>query len=204
MGSFYIRSPKELSYVHIPRTGLGMKAYITKYLKEYTQLNDSDTWMINHPNLKTVKLYYPDAKSLSVVRNPWQRIYSFYTIVTTDLYWDGWSSEHFETEKDFNKWIAAYADPEVDFQFPRWFDRFTNMYEFLIDDDGNYADFILKAETLEEDFKQVQDYLGLDQPLPNITEFQNHYEYRNYYSSESAEVIRKMFEKDCELFKYVY
>ena len=72
MGTFYISRP-ELAYVHVPRTGMAMKKVISDWLKPNFPINDTDAWMIDHPHLGIVKEYYPYAKTMSVVRNPWQR-----------------------------------------------------------------------------------------------------------------------------------
>jgi hypothetical protein len=76
MGTFYIPTP-ELSYVHVPRTGMAMKKIIANWLKPNFTVVDKDEWMINHPNLQMVRKHIPTGKTLSVVRNPWQRVYSY-------------------------------------------------------------------------------------------------------------------------------
>ena len=53
MGTFYVSTPK-LSYVHIPRTGMGMKKIIAEWLKPNFKVTDNIPWMIDHPNLAMV------------------------------------------------------------------------------------------------------------------------------------------------------
>ena len=202
MGTFYIQRP-ELSYIHIPRTGMGMKYIIRDYLKNYYNVIDEELWMINHPNLKMVREHYPTGMTLSVVRNPWQRIWSFYKKISTEGYWLDWNNQQLIDLKPFNEWLIDYGNPEVVFNFPRWFNRFTEMTDF-ISYDKNTVDFICKAENLEEDFKIVQTYLNTTAPLPNINYTYNHYEYREYYTSESAEIVKKIHSRDCDIFKYAF
>jgi hypothetical protein len=202
MGTFYIQKP-ELSYIHIPRTGMGMKYIIRDYLKNYYNVIDEELWMINHPNLKMVREHYPTGMTLSVVRNPWQRIWSFYKKISTEGYWLDWNNQQLMDLKPFNEWLIDYGNPEVVFNFPRWFTRFTEMVDF-ISYEKNTVDFICKAENLEEDFKIVQTYLNATAPLPNISYTYNHYEYREYYTSEGAEIVRKIHSRDCDIFKYVF
>ena len=199
MGTFYINHP-ELSYIHIPRTGMGMKYIIKDYLKNHCNVVDTDPWMIDHPNLKTVREHFPTGKTLSVVRNPWQRIWSFYKKIRDEGYWLDWNKQTAMELKPFDEWIEDYCNPDIVFTFPRWFNRFTNMIEFVTDDNDT-VDFILKAETLEEDFKSVQQYLGTEQPLIDISFTFNHYEYRKYFNSHTAELIRKLHERDCDVFR---
>ncbi len=202
MGTFYVQRP-ELSYIHIPRTGMGMKYIIRDYLKKYYKVIDEEPWMIDHPNLKMVREHYPTGMTLSVVRNPWQRIWSFYKKISTEGYWLDWNNQQLMDLKPFNEWLIDYGNPEVVFNFPRWFNRFTEMTDF-ISYDKNAVDFICKAENLEKDFKIVQTYLNTTAPLPDISYTYNHYEYREYYTSEGTEIVRKIHSRDCDIFKYVF
>ena len=83
MGTFYIPRP-ELSYVHVPRTGMAMKKIISDWLKPNFNVVDNDLWMIDHPNLQMVHERIPTGKTMSVVRNPWQRVYSLYRKVAKE------------------------------------------------------------------------------------------------------------------------
>jgi hypothetical protein len=202
MGAIYIEKP-ELSYVHIPRTGMGMKILIEEYLKPNFDIKDEDEWMVDHPNLKTIREHYPTAKTFTVVRNPWMRLYSFYKKINEEGYWLDWNDKQLMDLKPFNEWIADYCNPEVVFEFPRWFNRFTSMNEFITDGDTT-VDFILKAENLEQDMVILQGYLNFYLSIPDISKTNNHHEYRDYYTTESREMIRKLFEIDCDKFNYTY
>lgn len=199
MGTFYIEKP-ELSYVHVPRTGMAMKKIIAEYLKVNFKVNDTDPWMIDHPNLQMVRDHIPTGKTMSVVRNPWQRVFSLYRKVSTEGYWLDWNGKTLLDLKPMNEWIEDYCNPEVPFEFPRWFTRFTNQIDFL-NYNGNWVDFVCRAETLETDFKIVQNYLNLSGPLPDITGY-DHYEFKNYFSDRSIKLIAKVFERDIDYFKY--
>lgn len=202
MGTFYIAKP-ELAYIHVPRTGMGMKRIIKEYLKPRYNVIDQELWQVDHPNLHMVREHYPHAKTLSVVRNPWQRILSFYKKISTEGYWLDWNGKSLMDLKPFDAWLEDYGNPDVVFEFPRWFNRFTNMIDFLVDNDDK-VDFILKSEQLEQDFVVVQKYLGCYDSIPDISSTFNHYEYRNYYSSRGSEIVRKIHERDCDIFKYVF
>ena len=202
MGTFYISKP-ELSYIHIPRTGMGMKYIIKDYLKKNFNVNDKDSWMIDHPSLQMVREHYPTGKTISVVRNPWQRIWSFYKKIRDEGYWLDWNDKQLMDLKPFDEWVEDYCNPEVVFEFPRWFNRFTNMIEFITYRDET-VDFILKSENLENDFKQVQEYLEISEPLPDISFTFNHYEYRDYYNSRTSELIKRLHERDCDVFHYTF
>jgi hypothetical protein len=199
MGTFYISRP-ELAYVHVPRTGMAMKKIISDWLKPNFNLKDTDAWMIDHPHLGMVKEYYPCAKTMSVVRNPWQRIYSLYRKVSTEGYWLDWNNQTLLDLKPINEWVEDYCNPEVEFNFPRWFNRFTNQIDFVHVNDEN-VDYICKAETLEQDFKKVKEYLNCDIPLPDISRY-DHYEYKQYFNDRSIKLIAGIHERDIDYFKF--
>ena len=110
MGTFYIADP-ELSYVHVPRTGMAMKKIIAEWLKPNFLVNDTDDWMIDHPNLEMVRKQIPSGKTMSVVRNPWQRVYSLYRKVRTEGYWLDWNGKTLLDLKPINEWVADYCNP---------------------------------------------------------------------------------------------
>lgn len=201
MGTFYVSTPK-LSYVHIPRTGMGMKKIIAEWLKPNFKVTDNIPWMIDHPNLAMVRDHLPNGPTITVVRNPWARVWSFYRKISSEGYWLDWNNKTLMDLKPFDKWIEDYANPEIEFQFPRWFNRFTTMSEF-IHNDNERVDFVLKNEFLARDFEPVQEYLGCDIPLPDLTEY-DHDEHWKYFSDNSKKIIAKMFERDLDEFGYVY
>ena len=199
MGTFYIPSP-ELSYVHVPRTGMAMKKIISDWLKTNFIVEDNDAWMINHPNLQMVREHIPTGKTMSVVRNPWQRVYSLYIKVSAEGYWLDWNNQTLLDLKPINEWVADYCNPDVTFNFPRWFTRFTNQVDFL-NYDNCWVNFIIKAENLETEFKPVQEYLECEIPLPNLSGY-DHWEFKKYFNDASIQAIKKVHERDVDFFEY--
>lgn len=199
MGTFYISRPR-LAYIHVPRTGMAMKKIINDWIKPNFDVTDTDAWMIDHPHLGIVKDHYPHAKTMSVVRNPWQRVYSLYRKVSTEGYWLDWNNQTLLDLKPINEWVADYCNPEIEFNFPRWFTRFTNQIDFIHVNDEN-VDFVCKAESLENDFEKVKDYLNCVVPLPDISGY-DHWEFKKYLNSHSIQLIKKVHERDVDFFKY--
>ena len=201
MGTFYVAKP-ELSYVHIPRTGMAMKKIIANWLKPNFLVEDEEDWMIDHPNLEMVRSHIYSGKTMTVVRNPWQRIFSFYRKIHNEGYWLDWNNQTLLDLKPINEWVEDYCNPEIEFTFPRWFTRFTCQVDFINYND-NWVDFVCRAETLEKDFLQVQDYLGYHDPLPDISGY-DHYEFKHHFTEKSINLIGKTFERDLDFFKYAY
>ena len=199
MGTFYISCP-ELAYVHVPRTGMAMKTIISDWLKPNFNITDTEPWMIDHPHLGMVKEHYPYAKTMSVVRNPWQRVYSLYRKVSTEGYWLDWNNQTLLDLKPINEWVEDYCNPEIEFNFPRWFTRFTNQIDFVHIND-EWVDYVCRAESLENDFKKVKEYLNCDISLPCISGY-DHREFKKYLNDRSIQLIKKIHERDVDFFKY--
>ena len=177
-----------------------MKKIISDWIKPNFKVTDTDNWMIDHPHLGMVKDYYPYAKTMSVVRNPWQRVFSLYQKVSTEGYWLDWNNQTLLDLKPINEWVADYCNPEIEFNFPRWFTRFTNQIDFVKVND-EWVDFICKAENLEQDFEKVKKYLNCNTPLPDISGY-DHWEFQNYFNNASIKAIAKIYERDINYFEY--
>jgi len=179
---------------------MAMKKIIAEWLKPNFNVNDTDEWMIDHPHLGMIKDCYPYAKTMSVVRNPWQRIFSLYRKVSTEGYWLDWNNQKLLDLKPINEWVEDYCNPSVAFDFPRWFTRFTNQIDFVHVNDEN-VDFVCKAEQLKQDFKKVKEYLNCNILLPELSGY-DHYEYKKYFNDRSINLISKIHARDIDYFNY--
>jgi hypothetical protein len=179
---------------------MAMKKIIKEWLNPNFNVVDKDPWMIDHPNLQMVREYIPTGKTMSVVRNPWQRVYSLYRKVSAEGYWLDWNNQTLLDLKPINEWVADYCNPDVTFNFPRWFTRFTNQVDFL-NYDNCWVNFIIKAENLETEFKPVQEYLECEIPLPNLSGY-DHWEFKKYFNDASIQAIKKVHERDVDFFEY--
>jgi hypothetical protein len=63
--------------------------------------------------------------------------------------------------------------------------------------------YLLKFETLEQDFVQIQTLLGCTDPLPRVNTSQ-HDDYHTYYTDETRDIVARVFKDDIEAFGYVF
>jgi hypothetical protein len=98
---------------------------------------------------------------------------------------------------DFDKFINQLS------KFPQdeklWFNMTTPLMSWL-SYETKQADYILRGEHLEEDFKIIQEYFCTEFPLvlkPAI-------EYKEFYTTASKNTVAKLFEQDIDQFKYVF
>jgi hypothetical protein len=206
MGTYHITGEKELTYIHIPRTGMGIKRITSHWFQPNFNTYYTEDWMLNHPSLRMVREKIPTGKTFSVIRNPWMRLWKFYRKIAREGYWLDWNNS--TDLKPFNEWLVDYANPTWDFTFPRWFDRWTQMYEFIEyrDLNGKFytVDFLLRAESLEQDFVEIQDYLGCHVPLPDLSMHIENTDYRQYYNDKGIEAVYKVHERDIIKYNYTF
>ena len=65
------------------------------------------------------------------------------------------------------------------------------------------VDYLLRFESLDQDFNYLCDKLKIDAKLPKINSSSHDY-YKTYYNEETKKIVRNLFKKDIELFNYEF
>lgn len=143
---------------------------------------------IYHPTLKSLQehflkrgLVWEDYFSFCFVRNPWDRIISFFYLFKTEQY---------ESPAD---WInEPWTLPP-------------SQLSFMEDDHGKIPlNFIGRFETLEKDFNLICSKIGIPYKKLSHLNKSKHNHYQEYYNEKTIEIISKKYQKDIELFGYTY
>lgn len=129
--------------------------------------------------------------SFAFVRNPWDWQVSLYKFILRDP-----NNHHHEIVKgftDFSEYIEWRCVEEVRHQ-----------KDFLYSDSGDkLVDYIGRFESLEDDFSFICDRIGISASLPRLNVSERR-PYKEYYTSQTAELIRKTYQPDIELFGYEF
>ncbi len=142
---------------------------------------------IYHPQLKSLQehflkrgLVWEDYFSFCFVRNPWDRIISF-----------------------FHQFIASYHDCPAN-----WFAKGKlppSQLSFMEDDHGKIPlNFIGRFETLEKDFNLICSKIGIPYKKLSHLNKSKHNHYQEYYNEKTIEIIRQKYQKEIEMFGYRY
>lgn len=129
--------------------------------------------------------------SFAVVRNPWDWQVSLYSYMLLN-------QEHPQHElmlrmKSFDDYIKWRCENEV-----------RSQKEFLVDQCGKIVvKKILKFETLQNDYNKLSDELNITAKLPRLNKSDRR-DYREYYNSESIEMVAKFFQEDIQMFNYKF
>jgi hypothetical protein len=154
-------------------------------------------------NLEQILDVYPGIKTVGVVLNPWARMRQAF-VNFNELKTAGNTKYALNVEllnkielDNFDKFIHQLAEFPHDEKL--WFDMTTPLMSWL-SHGANHADYILRGEYLEEDFRPIQEYFCLNFPLvlkPNI-------EYKDFYKTKTKKIVDKLFEQDIDHFGYRY
>ena len=151
---------------------------------------------IYHPTLKSLQehflkrgLVWEDYFSFCFVRNPWDRIISFfYRFKADNTTEDG--SLRYDSPADWI--ITPHKLPP-------------GQLSFMEDDHREIPlSFIGRFETLEKDFKLICSEIGMPYKKLSHLNKSKHNHYQEYYNEKTIEIIRQKYQKEIELLGYRY
>ena len=191
----------KLIYIHVPKTaGTSISTTLTSKIKKChlpvrALLNDQFRESIKHnfnwgkvnmsrwdEHFKNLRERWEEYTTFTVVRNPWDRLVSDY---------------HYNLNKGIEP--RTFEQLVKDLYQHRGIWKETQFY-WLCDDNNNIpVNKILKFESLQNDFKQIISTVSL--PHKNST---NHLNSREYYTTETEEIVREFFIDDIITFNYQF
>ena len=181
-----------LLFIHIPRTG---GTTITNIITE--QLESKPIVLQQHANTKTSEgerlKHYPHLYKFGFVRNPWDRILSWYGLLCK-------GNNQKLTALEFEKFLI---DSVTIYQNDNYFHF--NQLDYFTDKNGVLQiDFIGRFENFSIDLKTVFEKISfpLDKiPINNPTEKKN---YQVFYTDKSRAIITDLCAKDIAYFGYSF
>lgn len=194
---------KQFLFVHIPKTaGNSIQSILRDYSEDEIvalrgEQDGIERFGLRNPNYKvrkhsTLAEYrmalgeeqFGPLYKFACVRNPWDRMVSYYFRPTRDLM--SWN------RKEFKKMILN-AFSVVDYlRLAEEEDPFRNV------------DYVMRFETLADDFRHVCAALDIPAaPLPQYNRSSREH-YAKYYDDELRELVRKRFAPEIERFGYTF
>lgn len=200
---------RKIAFFHVTKTA-GWS--IADLLKKQYQFN-RDMYRHGGPKIGEKKIKLKDYTTFAVVRNPFDRLLSWYyhsVFTILDIKNRGRTLDKEQklilekglTFKDFVENIKyVYRDNrKVKMNFRQ------SQYDFLRDSKGNLPDFILKFENLEEDWKNFCESVELDyKPLPKLNASRvKTLHYSRYYDNDTLSKVSRWYQEDLDNFGYTY
>jgi chondroitin 4-sulfotransferase 11 len=137
------------------------------------------------------------AYKFTVVRNPWDKVVSHYEyrrkknktkIATRNVSFPSWVKMTYGENKD----TFYYNNPK----------SFQPQVDWLKDDHGNILmDYVIRFESINDDFNYVKGIIGLDGSLPHLNASKRA-SYQSYYDDDARLVVARWFHEDIEEFGY--
>lgn len=142
---------------------------------------------------------WDSAFKFTFVRNPWDRMVSLYEyrlkknktkLASRELSFGTWVSRTIGNEQD-----TVYYDNPKSFQ---------PQVEWLKDPHGHISiDVIGRFESINEDFSQISQALGLETRLPHLNA-SHRAPYQTYYNEHSRAAVARWFFDDIQRFEYQF
>ena len=176
-------------FIHIPRTG---GTSITE-LCEILQLNiEKIFWQHTHAGSEeSATIPFHEYTTFSFVRNPWDRIYSWYAL------FDKYNPRKEQEILVNHPRIARHYGFGKDFSF--------NQVDYLRNSKGEFVtEFIGRYETYGQDVIHIFQKLGIEVthiPRSNAT---NYPPYQSQYSTATKKLVAELCAKDIEYFGYEF
>lgn len=205
-------------FVHAPKTGgtslaLALEA---RAMKDDLMLGDTPKAIKRRRRLKDVQaagrlwkhstlrdidgLVTPDQMHdyfvFMLVRNPWDRIVSYYHWLRTQGF--DHPAVRLAKSSDFASFLKA---PETQASF-----RASPFASYVTDIHGQEcADLFIRLEHLEQDLQALETYLGFPlHPLPHENRSMRGDDFRNLYTNELAEIVAECCAEDIARFGYSF
>jgi hypothetical protein len=168
-------------FVHIPRTG-GTSVEIALVGNNWWKIDARSKHIDWRQAKKLYSDFWDDYLKFSIVRNPWDWLASLY----------------FSHDRGGAKtWEEFVRQPEF---YPH--EQPSCLQSEIV---GDEMDFILRFETLQEDFMQLTKKLGIDRELPHVQLGEGaHQHYSELYDDELAQVVSARQARDIERFRYKF
>jgi chondroitin 4-sulfotransferase 11 len=139
------------------------------------------------------------------VRNPWDRLVSWYTMVTSfpragnEL----WHYVH-ANSSTFEEFIYNCTD-EVEIKEGVHYSFAYNQLDYVTDEQGNLlVDFIGRLENFDKDVQEVFRRIGYELETVPHKNRSGHRHYSTFYTPETELIVRERFERDIQYFGYEF
>ncbi len=201
-------------FVHTPKCGgsfiaegVGRRRDRHCFTRRHPSLRGHLTYLDYKERFPALGLNIDDFMTFSVVRNPWAWHVSVYHYIQQ---LKGRNKEKAAdvherlTKYSFSDYLAWVDDPKT--AEKQEIAAVHNVSDWVIDENGKISvDFLMRQETLEEDFAIfIKKYsLRLAAPKKRVNE-SVHKNYRTYYSDSDAALVARRHERDIALLGYSF
>lgn len=143
------------------------------------------------------------------VRNPYDRLISAWKMFTKGMDESVWKyPEDGNPDLTLKQFLDIATDESIPFNLPRRTQFEVKLRHHAIPQTHPFncvdkANFIGRFESIEKDFKEICDHLGLEGELPHWNKT-SHTEYRQYYDETTKKIAAEFYAEDLSRFGYEF
>lgn len=193
-------------FVHIQKTGGSSISHIL-----YQELGGRQIGNY-HSRIQDVLLLLRPY-TFAFVRNPWDRLLSWYNMMLKKGIHNDLSKYLLENSSNFSEFLRLTDVVREKEYEPRRFLPLRpylksiafNQLDYVTNKKGQVvANYIGRFEQLQDDFDVILDQLGLPRRhLPHLNAFK-HDDFRKYYTTADVDFVARLYERDIDYFNYTF
>ncbi len=210
----FISQHKKFIFIHVQRTaGTSLRRFLAGHIPDFQSfLGTHDHARLAKENLGADwEQYWTSA----FVRNPWERLVSWYSTITQHSPappWDALLPERRPNQMWQYVWCNATTFDEFLYRCTQPIDDTDgrksfvyNQLDYVADAWGNLlVDFVGRYEHLRADLAVVCHRLSLDPSTFTHLNASQHPHYSTFYSPATRELVRERYARDIEFFGYTF
>ena len=200
----FVSDSRKVVFVHIQKTGgLTVDRLLNERIPDLRRIGARHGFAsLGMDELNDWDEYF----KFAFVRNPWDRLVSWYSMVTT-MPREGnelWRYVH-DNSSTFEEFIYNCTD-EVEIKDGVHYSFAYNQLDYVTDEHGNLlVDFIGRLENFDKDLQEVFRRIGFElETVPHIRAGSDHQHYSTFYTPDTELIVRERFKRDIEYFGYEF
>jgi len=182
---------KKLIFTHIQKSGGTSIVNFFKCNKNHNKIKFDIEY------LKKINEKIGDYFKFTIIRNPWDRMVSFYHYHKQKALDPNFHTKTWNYIKDLNFNEFLKSD-----KFQIWAKR-NNITNYITYKNKTYIDYYIDFDNLEEDFELIKKISGKKGNLL-IKNKSNHEKYENCYNNKTKKIINCLFKKEINFFKFKF
>jgi hypothetical protein len=162
-----------------------------------------------HRDLKFYESKYPKRTfdsyyKFTVVRNPWDRLYSAFTFLKKggfDHIDKQWANENLSQFQTFEAFVMQWVNKENIYKKI----HFMPQFEFLTDSSGNInMDYVGRFEAIQDSFEVIAKQLGISKSLEKRNFTNNEKQFDTHYTDVMISIVAEAYDRDINEFGYTF
>ena len=186
---------KKIIFIHIPKTaGISLVKSIF-----------GDVTLEGHRSVSFYKQVfgnrYSDFFTFTIVRNPWDRLYSAYKFLEKggmNIHDKNAFETHISIYRDFEDFVLNGLNEKIIWEIMHLIPQ----HEFVCDKNGKIiVDHIGRFENLNKSIEKINDILKSDFKLEHHNKTDKK-DYKDIYTTKMIEKVHQIYQKDIDIFEY--